>query len=1651
MPQWLDSPEWTNVVKALLHTLWQGTIIAVLLGLAFRRLAHPAARYRCSLAALAGVVIAGLVTWAVLSRPAPAPAGKQITLPAKTTAVVPPQTQGDLLPLVVTFQMAQPRPIETHWTAWLALFWLAGAAMMLARAGMQMAGAERLRRASRPLNDAGIAGLLAEARRSVGLARRVQIVVTDKLTSPAVVGVLVPTLVLPLSLTTALTPEQIRFVLLHELAHIRRGDYLANLFQLFAEALLFFNPAVWWISRQMRIEREACCDRLAVELSGAPADYARTLLCVAENVLSAAPAAAPAFGDKREPSSLADRVKRMLLPGYRPALRLTWRAMCLALLAGGALLFLSALGTRLTVAAILSPQQRIERIEKNMAQFGENPETKNVTGKVKISGHLLMADGVSAPRRVYLMADSFTQNSSTAFTVVARNGFFTNTVAAGKIYLGVDATNFAPAFIGPLDGLSTSDFENLEVPYSSGFDVPLQLLDADTGQPVSGGKVATMYWLGNAHVSIGLSGHSWNVGTNGSVTLTHCADTPLGVTVNAPGYEITQTRFEHLHANESLVVKLQRGTTASGVVLDKATGQPIAGAELRLLYQSGAVDEERFEWDDAMHSLGTSDASGDFTLNQFRRGANYYVGVSAPGHESLILTNVFAGENDLTASLGPELVVRGRVLGDLSSLQQDDGQPALYHSFYEKYGNNSYGNGEWVPVRIESGIARFEFTNRLAGMVNLYAGDREFKRAVDAPVDDWVIDLTRSAATNPPVQKREVIFRFTSKSGVPPRGTVEVTIPDNLDKNHLTAHTQEMEITNGEVRADIPIGGRTEIEPKRTVGYWFSQWSVGSMGSVEVTNGPGPMVVDIPVIPAGAIYASAKNADGTPAGGLFFGVDELKRSPLRDESVPLSDNSDSLSDDAPRKWVSGPLPLGGTYQIYGWRGNSFCVSKSITLTESEPDAEVELQFPPGQSFTGEVRDADGQLLRNTSIGLEFVLPGNHSFSLKSVFTDDNGQFRVDDTTPDAGKYAVNLSAPGCQSENVDVDFSRLPMKLQLKRGLKISGQVVEAGTGNVIPDAEVRAWTMDSQLPAQTTLTDADGRFEFNTLGNATYHLFVSGANFQPDTSDEFAAGRTNLLLKVTPYPGSRLQPKAPPDKTISESSDAATNLSSQTNSFEEKLETDRLFQDGKLLYEMGKLEESQNKLNQALKQDPDNEGARYYLNLVTQALMHAANTNQPPASSSGRQAIISKLEHIHFDYVSWPDGLPLPDVLRYLAQQTKLRDPDKKGINFLWYPGGSNTNDGGEAALDPDKINIKLEMKDVSLGNLLDAIMLVADHPIKYSIEDYGIVFSLKGAGTNSLYTRTFRVDPKIFFANLRRQTQFTGTNVQDEVAALRKVFFDAGVDLQPTNKAFFYNVRLGLIFVRATQQDLNTIETVIEALNQAAPQIHLKARFVEVPTNALADLTMLTNRILTSGQAQSVLQKLKGEPGFKTLAAPEMTIVSGRQAEMRAMPEAEYISTLNPKNQSNAVPTLDILPILFADDYTINLTLVSTLNSSSSHEPLKICDENGSNVVILPALLPKLTQRQFINTVNLWDGQTVMLGGGINSTVQTTKDKVPLLGDLPFFGRLFQSQSKSSIKNNLLIFVTVTIVDPAGNPVHSDDEMRFAQNGIPQQPEQK
>jgi type II secretory pathway component GspD/PulD (secretin) len=170
----------------------------------------------------------------------------------------------------------------------------------------------------------------------------------------------------------------------------------------------------------------------------------------------------------------------------------------------------------------------------------------------------------------------------------------------------------------------------------------------------------------------------------------------------------------------------------------------------------------------------------------------------------------------------------------------------------------------------------------------------------------------------------------------------------------------------------------------------------------------------------------------------------------------------------------------------------------------------------------------------------------------------------------------------------------------------------------------------------------------------------------------------------------------------------------------------------------------------------------------------------------------------------------------------------------------------------------------------------------------------------------------------------------------------------------------------------------------------------------------------------------------------------------QAQVVQQAVQTSAITPNQQQVEIgPVLDVIPVVLSDGYTINLTLIPSLTQFSGYDPSPtIPGVNVANVVMIPTILPRFTVRQVVSTVNIWDNQTVVLGGLISSSVQSTKDKIPMLGDLPLVGRLFQSQTKTSVKKNLMIFVTATIVDPAGNRVHSDDELPFLQSTIPPQP---
>jgi general secretion pathway protein D len=247
-----------------------------------------------------------------------------------------------------------------------------------------------------------------------------------------------------------------------------------------------------------------------------------------------------------------------------------------------------------------------------------------------------------------------------------------------------------------------------------------------------------------------------------------------------------------------------------------------------------------------------------------------------------------------------------------------------------------------------------------------------------------------------------------------------------------------------------------------------------------------------------------------------------------------------------------------------------------------------------------------------------------------------------------------------------------------------------------------------------------------------------------------------------------------------------------------------------------------------------------------------------------------------------------------------------------------------------------------------------------------------------------------------------------------------------------------------------------------------------------AIATLT----GILTDPQFRVVMHALQQRDGVDLLNEASVTTLSGRQTQIQVVDLQTIVSGVS-LNQTSAGggggitgtgsagaigssvnyplttlpigPTLDVVPYVSADGFTIQMTIIPTITEFIGYDdpgafvPQAQSVSGGGGGAALPLTatlpLPHFRVRQITTSAIIWDGQTIVLGGLITEDVIKFKDQIPILGDLPLVGRLFRNESSQTKKKNLVVFVTPQIIDPAGNRFHSEDEMPFAQSTFPVQ----
>ena len=203
-------------------------------------------------------------------------------------------------------QVVSDEGISADTFVWLVRIWIAGVIFFSLRTAGGMLMVERLQRRKAAPVAPRLLQTCLELQRRVGIKRAIRFCQCNGLDVPAVIGWFRPVVLLPMTVLTGLSHAQLEAVIVHELAHIKRWDYFVNLFQIVAETLLFYHPAVWWVSRRIRLERENCCDDTAVRLCGNVVDYARALTYMEGG------RTAPSLVMAASGSPLAARVMRLL-------------------------------------------------------------------------------------------------------------------------------------------------------------------------------------------------------------------------------------------------------------------------------------------------------------------------------------------------------------------------------------------------------------------------------------------------------------------------------------------------------------------------------------------------------------------------------------------------------------------------------------------------------------------------------------------------------------------------------------------------------------------------------------------------------------------------------------------------------------------------------------------------------------------------------------------------------------------------------------------------------------------------------------------------------------------------------------------------------------------------------------------------------------------------------------------------------------------------------------------------------------------------------------------------------------------------------------------------------------------------------------------
>jgi beta-lactamase regulating signal transducer with metallopeptidase domain len=955
-----------NLQSALLHTLWQGPLIALVLSavLALLPARRPNARYAVATMALVVFILAFFVTW---SLPAARPPDADTQYIVSET-VGPGQTAKAVWPAVptITVGSARERPAAPGFSAILLPLWMAGALCMLLRLLWLLRATRALAHTATQPVASPLLETFETLCRALKVPARTALRISASVATPVALGLLHPLVILPAGYITALTPEQLRAVLAHELAHIRRHDYLINLLQLLAEAAFYFNPALWWINRQIRLEREACCDHLAAQYAGGPLDYAAALASIARHSPAFAPPqpALAMHGPVPTPGPLLDRVRRLLLPAHRPHLRLPWYSLAATL----ALTLLCLLATYTTTQAatrIITTYLQMDN-EARIAYLKEldplptpsNPEEmlralRAISGDVRIFGRLVPPEGSELDHDQGSLIVSTGQHSMfTGMATYTSSGVFSGTCPNAPVYIYGWIPNFEPIFAGPFVPSERKTIGGIEIPLTVANPARILLRD-ESDNPVPNATVGISYEYFQGFTR-GID--SQTTDANGQFLLEQSTPpVPVNLSIAAPGYPATQFGLLEAPAGQDTILRMVKGHSVEVFLRNKVTHAPVENASFRLL-RSGNLQPGRQESHPA-ESLG----AGRYRLLDLDRGMASTLAILAPGLGGTVATLEPKPDGHPIDIDVPEIYLNATIEGNLEPLKDYEGEVRIVL-------NAIISDADGMPmvhlidldspvVTLDGNKGRFTITGLPPCQVLLHLGRHAEMIQLDGIMVDYVIRL------DPPVVEADCTLdiKLESPPGLPrANGRVSINIYDG--ENPTTSPDIEVPIVDGTGTARVPSGVTLALSLSGVPGYGFEPGQNGHVPTAinhAVPAGAQQTSIAAKLVATGAITGTAITENGAPLHHNWIRVSKHVEGQEELQSL------DAMPIDASGAFAFRGLPLGNTYSVaVEYRDQEY--AQSVALTQAQPVANLQITPPPipeQRTIRVEAFQPDGERLR----------------------------------------------------------------------------------------------------------------------------------------------------------------------------------------------------------------------------------------------------------------------------------------------------------------------------------------------------------------------------------------------------------------------------------------------------------------------------------------------------------------------------------------------------------------------------------------------------------------------------------------------------------------------------------------------------------------